>query len=142
MAVEKEERVTFGDIAWENDFALGSVGTSPSFFASSKVPIMFKVRSTRRFAGSFEYEYFLDDVSRGKGTITTNFRQPLNDPLEEFRVMRLPSMVAGAAIPDSLDVSRSALGPFKVKIALLRDCLLYTSPSPRDRQKSRMPSSA
>ena len=26
--------------------------------------------------------------------------------------------------------------------ALRRDCLLYTSPSPRDRQKSRMPSSA
>ena len=26
--------------------------------------------------------------------------------------------------------------------ALLRNCLLYTSPSPRDRQKSRMPSSA
>ncbi len=25
---------------------------------------------------------------------------------------------------------------------LLNDCLLYTSPSPRDRQKSRMPSSA
>ena len=25
---------------------------------------------------------------------------------------------------------------------LMRDCLLYTSPSPRDRQKSRMPSSA
>ena len=25
---------------------------------------------------------------------------------------------------------------------LLYDCLLYTSPSPRDRQKSRMPSSA
>ena len=27
-------------------------------------------------------------------------------------------------------------------IALNEDCLLYTSPSPRDRQKSRMPSSA
>ena len=26
--------------------------------------------------------------------------------------------------------------------AKLQDCLLYTSPSPRDRQKSRMPSSA
>ena len=25
---------------------------------------------------------------------------------------------------------------------LFKDCLLYTSPSPRDRQKSRMPSSA
>ena len=29
----------------------------------------------------------------------------------------------------------------KIKQMLL-DCLLYTSPSPRDRQKSRMPSSA
>ena len=27
-------------------------------------------------------------------------------------------------------------------VALLKTCLLYTSPSPRDRQKSRMPSSA
>ena len=27
-------------------------------------------------------------------------------------------------------------------VALLGPCLLYTSPSPRDRQKSRMPSSA
>ena len=26
--------------------------------------------------------------------------------------------------------------------AITKDCLLYTSPSPRDRQKSRMPSSA
>ena len=26
--------------------------------------------------------------------------------------------------------------------SLYKDCLLYTSPSPRDRQKSRMPSSA
>src|SRR5678809_25025 len=29
-----------------------------------------------------------------------------------------------------------------VKEILAKDCLLYTSPSPRDRQKSRMPSSA
>ena len=27
-------------------------------------------------------------------------------------------------------------------VVLVGDCLLYTSPSPRDRQKSRMPSSA
>ena len=27
-------------------------------------------------------------------------------------------------------------------VEILDDCLLYTSPSPRDRQKSRMPSSA
>ena len=29
-----------------------------------------------------------------------------------------------------------------VAIGFILDCLLYTSPSPRDRQKSRMPSSA
>eukprot|EP01017_Pseudomicrothorax_dubius_P016405 TRINITY_DN18628_c0_g1_i1.p1 TRINITY_DN18628_c0_g1~~TRINITY_DN18628_c0_g1_i1.p1 ORF type:complete len:106 (+),score=23.30 TRINITY_DN18628_c0_g1_i1:75-392(+) len=27
-------------------------------------------------------------------------------------------------------------------LVMIKDCLLYTSPSPRDRQKSRMPSSA
>ena len=33
-------------------------------------------------------------------------------------------------------------GPFDRDLAQLVGCLLYTSPSPRDRQKSRMPSSA
>ena len=31
---------------------------------------------------------------------------------------------------------------FKIGLVLPMTCLLYTSPSPRDRQKSRMPSSA
>ena len=30
----------------------------------------------------------------------------------------------------------------KDELEQIKDCLLYTSPSPRDRQKSRMPSSA
>ena len=37
----------------------------------------------------------------------------------------------------------SKLGiPSSVAINMFYNCLLYTSPSPRDRQKSRMPSSA
>ena len=36
----------------------------------------------------------------------------------------------------------SAIGGASVNFAMLITCLLYTSPSPRDRQKSRMPSSA
>ena len=35
-----------------------------------------------------------------------------------------------------------ALKKVGCKVGLLDACLLYTSPSPRDRQKSRMPSSA
>ena len=32
--------------------------------------------------------------------------------------------------------------PLDIKLLQFNNCLLYTSPSPRDRQKSRMPSSA
>ena len=46
----------------------------------------------------------------------------------------------------SFNASRLATvwGGFSTKwyVALFTNCLLYTSPSPRDRQKSRMPSSA
>ena len=52
------------------------------------------------------------------------------DEVSPPRVERLATLMAGGAI-DSSDIVR-----------LVADCLLYTSPSPRDRQKSRMPSSA
>ena len=34
------------------------------------------------------------------------------------------------------------MGAFQISYALLQICLLYTSPSPRDKRQSRMPSSA
>ena len=37
---------------------------------------------------------------------------------------------------------RNAVSKFGVDMVFSEICLLYTSPSPRDRQKSRMPSSA
>ena len=40
------------------------------------------------------------------------------------------------------DDEESVAEQLKTHIVHLADCLLYTSPSPRDRQKSRMPSSA
>ena len=42
-------------------------------------------------------------------------------------------------ISEALNISK---GPVKIELGSLKTCLLYTSPSPRDRQKSRMPSSA
>ena len=48
-----------------------------------------------------------------------------------------------AAAKDTADLVEQAGGKAAVAIGDLADpCLLYTSPSPRDRQKSRMPSSA
>ena len=52
---------------------------------------------------------------------------------------RLPLVHPGEILRDDF------LQPMKISVytlALAINCLLYTSPSPRDRQKSRMPSSA
>ena len=43
---------------------------------------------------------------------------------------------------DTVEVEDGNLVVATVKEGLNKPCLLYTSPSPRDRQKSRMPSSA
>ena len=51
----------------------------------------------------------------------------------EFRALWIQRINAGAR---QYDLSYSKF------MGLLKNCLLYTSPSPRDRQKSRMPSSA
>ena len=37
---------------------------------------------------------------------------------------------------------KKSINKFREKVTAAMNCLLYTSPSPRDRQKSRMPSSA
>ena len=58
-------------------------------------------------------------------------------------------VVAGMSLPERLTTSinkvrQDFIGPdyVKARTDILNICLLYTSPSPRDRQKSRMPSSA
>ena len=49
---------------------------------------------------------------------------------------------AGAGLGAAhVEAARATIGASRVVMAS-NDCLLYTSPSPRDRQKSRMPSSA
>ena len=50
--------------------------------------------------------------------------------------------VAGLLDPSAPDRKTVLAAAIEGMGAKLIDCLLYTSPSPRDRQKSRMPSSA
>ena len=57
---------------------------------------------------------------------------------EEF-VLREGDQIDGLTIAGSIE---SAAYTEAGDWAVIWDCLLYTSPSPRDRQKSRMPSSA
>ena len=55
------------------------------------------------------------------------------DLIEQLTGGHLSISIAGGAQTTALDIDDGAL---------TGTCLLYTSPSPRDRQKSRMPSSA
>ena len=62
-----------------------------------------------------------------------------------YSYVRRLAAARSAALPASVDLSLQVM--FKKDIQEEEDeeaitCLLYTSPSPRDRQKSRMPSSA
>ena len=72
-----------------------------------------------------------------------------------YRILKVPSTSddPGRAVLDGLDVlQEQGVHPEEITFfshgttvatnALIQDCLLYTSPSPRDRTRSRMPSSA
>ena len=64
---------------------------------------------------------------------------------EEQKKRWIPKLVSGewiGAIAMTEPGTGSDLAGMKTTAKLSEDCLLYTSPSPRDRQKSRMPSSA
>ena len=59
-------------------------------------------------------------------------------------ILRRSASILGAPCSHdaAIEIAGRSRGTPRIANALLRRCLLYTSPSPRDRQKSRMPSSA
>ena len=62
-------------------------------------------------------------------------------------IVRIPDLVKAAAADDMPALAITDLSNLHAAVkfyrkAMDKGCLLYTSPSPRDRQKSRMPSSA
>jgi DNA polymerase-3 subunit alpha len=96
----------------------------------------------------------LEAVPESLELATSGIRLSSEEPFEqgvsagvERRVMELAAELEG--LPRQVSTHATGLiigdGPLVQDVPLYRgpkDCLLYTSPSPRDRQKSRMPSSA
>ena len=66
-------------------------------------------------------------------------QQPPRQRLQQTPRQRQPPPVEAEIVEDVTPVSRRRQNP---KPQQLKNCLLYTSPSPRDRTRSRMPSSA
>ena len=64
-----------------------------------------------------------------------------------MKITRITSHVLGYDLPEALGYSQQYYNKRTAHLVEVETdegitCLLYTSPSPRDRQKSRMPSSA
>ena len=94
-------------------------------------------------------------TSRHRDTVDEIFRHPTSHNIEWRHVLSLLEHV-GEVSEEHNGKVKVTLGPetetfhrprdkdvdVQMVVDLRRICLLYTSPSPRDRQKSRMPSSA
>ena len=63
----------------------------------------------------------------------------ITTPVQQIEDVEIQFSIRRPAVKNYLGATYCSLSPEKRK---LMTCLLYTSPSPRDRQKSRMPSSA
>ena len=89
-----------------------------------------------------ESSYF-NWLNQGKESITLDIKSAQDRQLLEQIIIHADVLVQNLA-PGAL--TRAGLDPAGLREKNPRlitcDCLLYTSPSPRDRQKSRMPSSA
>ena len=84
---------------------------------------------------------------RGENLDKDKIRLDQKLPTMEYSLVfgdgKLWGLINGAAFTPRQDAAANFLSQHRHSIdSLLRYCLLYTSPSPRDRQKSRMPSSA
>ena len=77
-------------------------------------------------------------VTGGSGFIGSNFVQMLHEDRPNWKIINLDALTY-AGNPENLKEMDSSPNYTFVHGDI---CLLYTSPSPRDRQKSRMPSSA
>ena len=97
---------------------------SPSRMVNGEAPVQHTIRggglvvqgSLQRASGSLDVTF---DITDGGETVTVHYNGLLPDLFREGQ-----GIVAVGQLDDN------------------STCLLYTSPSPRDRQKSRMPSSA
>ena len=93
-------------------------------------------------------ERLIDQMTRGLKAldIEVALAQPLTDYVNLLHKWNKPYNLTAVRRPEDMVIKHVldslALVPYLTSCQRLCDCLLYTSPSPRDMRRSRMPSSA
>ena len=132
------------DNAAHTNFALGHVGSGDLFaFSGASETLAAAIEGTGLFR--------IGDTSGlavGIGVIGSGFLRKLGGSSESFTInpeeKQMLFSFTGTALPPLLAYSEFSSGSIKSLSGgyITETCLLYTSPSPRDRTRSRMPSSA
>ena len=107
-----------------------------NFYKQIKLGNAEKIFEILKTFGSGEYDYYKVRGGGKKLPSDVEIFQPKNDIDEAARFLYLRK----SCYRGMLRYNKN--GKFNVPWGRYKSCLLYTSPSPRDRQKSRMPSSA
>ena len=91
----------------------------------------------------------IDDKDAIRAATHPIWIEPLDEPDEQWRELRLgfdtKARLLETVVVCAADGDEALIHAMKARAeytALLPTCLLYTSPSPRDKRQSRMPSSA
>ena len=111
----------FGEIEARSDVATAKAKAARQRYEANKLKLFWRIKDA-----FYEFTYLATAIDTAKENL---------ELLRHFEeIARTKYRAATATHPDIIRA--------QVELAKLEDCLLYTSPSPRDRQKSRMPSSA
>eukprot|EP00828_Plagiopyla_frontata_P010601 TRINITY_DN15691_c0_g2_i1.p1 TRINITY_DN15691_c0_g2~~TRINITY_DN15691_c0_g2_i1.p1 ORF type:complete len:132 (-),score=24.57 TRINITY_DN15691_c0_g2_i1:12-407(-) len=102
--------------------------------------------------GNSEKQFQLIDIAQNAGTLKINFDLFLEEKMlldgvlsvlpKQFKLNTMDLSMQQLSTQIKVIVNNKNAQQTQVSDQFLWNCLLYTSPSPRDRQKSRMPSSA
>ena len=114
--------------------------STPAFAAKAKLKKSILKQSLLFSVGISTLALSSAAVAQDEEVVVTGTRQVIQDALDIKR--QATTIVDGLSADEIGDLPALSIAEALEQITSVGSCLLYTSPSPRDRTRSRMPSSA
>ena len=119
-----------------SDHSAGMDDIRPFFFRQGDIPVFGSKRVIENFTRRFDYIFSKENKYPGAPSVEINIVKP--DQIFKFKRKNITPI---EVMHNQLSVLGYRIDNF-CYLTDVKTCLLYTSPSPRDRTRSRMPSSA